>query len=238
MCCHSAPVGVDGSIDDDDLSLSSHNVTAGTTVVFTATVTDQNSTLVTSGQVQFCDAGATYCEDAAVLGTAQLTSAGTASVRLRLGVGSHSVKAKFAGTNKDAGSVSGNQSVTVTGSSPSATALAASGAVGNYMLTATVMGGGKASPTGTVTFKDSSNANATVTTAGLDAQTAAAAFPLTSYSVGNYPYVAAVGDLNRDGKPDLVVPNLYDADVSVLLSNGDGTFQTQQTYPTGGSPTP
>ena len=142
--------------------------------MFTATVTDQNSAPVTSGQVQFCDATATYCEDAAVLGTAQLTSAGTAVVSLRLGLGSHSVKAVFVGIATDGGSVSGSQSVTVTGQLPSATGLAVSGVVGNYTLTATVTGGGSVAPTGTVTFEDSSNGNATVATAALNSQTAVA----------------------------------------------------------------
>ena len=35
----------------------------------------------------------------------------------------------------------------------------------------------------------------------------------------------AVGDVNGDGKPDLVVANDSSNTVSVLLGNGDGTFQ-------------
>jgi hypothetical protein len=37
----------------------------------------------------------------------------------------------------------------------------------------------------------------------------------------------AVADLNSDGKPDLVVVNNYDPANTVLLGNGDGTFQPQ-----------
>ena len=50
----------------------------------------------------------------------------------------------------------------------------------------------------------------------------------------------AVADLNSDGRTDLVVANSYnnisDGTVSVLLGNGDGTFQPQQTYATGSEP--
>src|SRR5713226_4358650 len=51
-----------------------------------------------------------------------------------------------------------------------------------------------------------------------------------SYAVGSAPAAVAVGDFNNDGKLDLVTANQgaypdYAATVSVLLGNGDGTFQ-------------
>ena len=42
--------------------------------------------------------------------------------------------------------------------------------------------------------------------------------------------------LTGDGKPDLVVANEYSNTVSVLLGNGNGTFQAQQTFATGNDP--
>ena len=36
---------------------------------------------------------------------------------------------------------------------------------------------------------------------------------------------AVFGDVNGDGKPDLVVANRLQQQVSVLLGNGNGTFQ-------------
>ena len=50
---------------------------------------------------------------------------------------------------------------------------------------------------------------------------------------GYYLYSIAVADFNGDGKADLVVVDYVDgyADgVSVLLGNGDGTFQTAMNY--------
>ena len=66
----------------------------------------------------------------------------------------------------------------------------------------------------------------------------------TSYaSMGTFAESLAIGDLNGDGKPDLVVVDFCQggagdcsrpADVDVLLGNGDGTFQTPVSFPTGG----
>jgi hypothetical protein len=43
----------------------------------------------------------------------------------------------------------------------------------------------------------------------------------------------AVGDLNKDGKLDLVAVNDVGGEVGVLIGNGDGTFQLTATYTTG-----
>jgi hypothetical protein len=63
-----------------------------------------------------------------------------------------------------------------------------------------------------------------------------------SYAVGIQPESVAVGDFNGDGIPDLAVanrgtPNNYtNSSVSVLLGNGDGTFQTARSFATGRAP--
>ena len=62
------------------------------------------------------------------------------------------------------------------------------------------------------------------------------AFPRTDFSVGHSPNSIAVGDFNGDGKIDLAVTNEGDNTVSILLGNGDGTFQSQTTIATGLAP--
>jgi hypothetical protein len=58
----------------------------------------------------------------------------------------------------------------------------------------------------------------------------------TSYSVGISPNSVATGDFNGDGKIDLAVTNGTSNDVSVMLGNGDGTYQTAVNYATGAGP--
>src|SRR5439155_808712 len=57
--------------------------------------------------------------------------------------------------------------------------------------------------------------------------------PAVSVGAGTSPRSVAVGDLNNDGKPDLVVANFISGDVSVLLGKGDGTFQAAVNYVAG-----
>ncbi|MGA8301689.1 MAG: VCBS repeat-containing protein, partial [Terriglobales bacterium] len=65
--------------------------------------------------------------------------------------------------------------------------------------------------------------------------------PAATYSTGAYDaYAVAIGDVNGDQMPDLVVANLYQGQsqqagsASVLLGNGDGTFQAAVNYSSGG----
>jgi len=55
---------------------------------------------------------------------------------------------------------------------------------------------------------------------------------LASYPVGNGAWSVTVADFNGDGNADLATAN-QNGSVSVLLGNGDGTFQTAANYPAG-----
>ncbi len=59
----------------------------------------------------------------------------------------------------------------------------------------------------------------------------------TADSTGRGQFTFAIGDINSDGKPDLLASEYSDASnilTAVLLGNGDGTFQGQQTIYSGG----
>src|SRR5439155_566200 len=63
-----------------------------------------------------------------------------------------------------------------------------------------------------------------------------------AFDAGSGPVSVAVGDFNGDGHLDLAVanvgtdPSFTDGSVSVLLGNGDGSFQTARNFPAGRNP--
>ena len=57
-----------------------------------------------------------------------------------------------------------------------------------------------------------------------------------TYALGGTATAVAVADVNGDGKPDLIVATALNRAglVGVLIGNGDGTFQSEATYSSGG----
>jgi hypothetical protein len=58
----------------------------------------------------------------------------------------------------------------------------------------------------------------------------------TLFNAGSFPQAVAVADFNGDGKADLAVADYSTGKVSILLGNGDGTFQAAHTYDVGSEP--
>jgi hypothetical protein len=212
---------------------SGGSVASGSEVTLTASVMS-GTTALTVGQVNFCNAAFPYCTDVHLLGTAQLTSAGTAVLRFHPGIGSHSYNAVFAGTPNGVLSAAASTSIiitlTVTGTLPTTTAIAASGSAGNYSLTATVTGfvntSSIAAPAGVVSFLDTTTNNVVPATPSLGNAVFA---PVLAYvsnpQTGNEPKAIVTGDFNGDGNLDLAAGvNDTSQSVSILLGDGTGNF--------------
>src|SRR6202022_4300079 len=57
-----------------------------------------------------------------------------------------------------------------------------------------------------------------------------------NFPVGNTPVSVAVAEFNGDGWLDLALANWGTNDISVLMGNGDGTFQIARTFAVGSLP--
>ena len=151
------------------------SVTPGTAVLLTAHVI-AGANPVTAGQVNFCDASAPHCTDIHILGSAALSSSGTATFKFVPGPGVHSYQAQFVEDGFGLASASNIALLTV-GPAPSPV----------YSDTAAITAGWVARrlqphgdrdgiwrhglPTGVVSFVDTSFGNNVLATASLGAGT-------------------------------------------------------------------
>jgi hypothetical protein len=217
-------------------------IAIGAPITLTATVT-AGTTPIKTGQVEFCDATAPHCTDIHLYGTAQLTSAGTATLALHPSVGSYQYKAIFVGTTAFATSTSSTSALSVTGTIPTATAITQSGSVGSYTLAAVVGSTSKSQtgPTGSVSFLDTSNNNAVVTTAALgNTVIGPTLLNVSNPQIDNEPTWTVSGDFNGDGTLDIAAA-VGDPTQTVLILLGDGkgnfTPVTKAPITTSGIPT-
>jgi Bacterial Ig-like domain (group 3)/FG-GAP-like repeat/FG-GAP repeat len=220
------------------LKLSAPSLTWHSPVTLIASVTVTASGVpVTAGSITFCDVSLPYtrCEDAAVVGSAQLDAkTATATFTYIPAIGSHHYTAIFNATTLTAASASPAQNLVVTGLYPTTTAIAATGNSSGYGLMATVVGFGNHPPVlaGTVSFEDTTNGNFVLGTAALGPPTYAWSFVRApQIPSGNQPTTAAAADFNGDGIPDLAIRTSYDTSMYIMLGNGDGTFRAAPNSP-------
>jgi sugar lactone lactonase YvrE len=98
--------------------------------------------------------------------------------------------------------------------------------------TLNVFGFGFTAPSGTLSFTDTTTGKAVVASVTLNTSTAVASLlPQTTTATGanTLPDWTTLGDVNGDGKPDLITSLFGTDSVSVQLGNGDGTFQAAKT---------
>jgi hypothetical protein len=218
------------------LNVSPACLQQGCVTTLTATVTS-GSTVVHPGQVIFCDRGPADCENVAPIGRAQLLANGTATIRVQLAPGPHSLRAIFHGTKNYAGSTSvGHGFSTTPSAAVAATRIDGSAVPANsgFTFSANVQSVGSLRPGGTVTFTDTSRNNAVLATAPVVVNVDY--LPYLQYTGGNLLDLSSVpaalkttavaaktGDFNNDGFQDIAETNSAST-LNVLLGNGAGAF--------------
>ncbi len=173
---------VDLTVTSDALTASPNPGVQGTAVTLTDTVTITQGAGTPTGVV-------TFTSGTTVLGTANLTAAGTATINPVLAPGTYSIVATYAGDTDDAGSQSAPLSLTVLNSSTTTVTGTPDPSLFGQAVTFTVQvasGAGGAIPTGTVTIFDTFGGvkNALAAGLALNATTGAATFTTSTLAVG------------------------------------------------------
>ena len=227
-----------GASTTTTLTVAPNPATAGQVVTLTATVTSNNEPVLV-GTVSFLSG----TQVLATVQMAQTAGQGTATLKTRFAPGVFQLNAHYNPNDLYQASQSGPQQLTVTGTESTITTLTDQANGTNWNFTASVFGFGFPPATGTASFTDLTTM-VNLGSAGLSGPGMSTFLPQQMYGTGANPVGIAVGDFNADGIPDLAIANLCLSDpscqsastVSVLLGNGDGSFQVQQTYTVGQDP--
>ncbi len=170
----------------------------------------------------------------------------TSTATLKLGsgpLGNHSFKAVYLANTLYTSSTSNTVSYTVAGTYASSTTIGSTGAPGAYTLTGTVAGVGAVispGPTGNVSFLDTSNGNnplsippqplGSVTLSTTFVEASGSPFAIATATTPRRSVAIASAYLNADNNLDAITGD-YSQTITVLLGNGDGTFQPKVNYP-------
>ncbi len=220
----------------------------GTVQTLTATVTaTTGGASVNPGVVNFYDLtsvaaagpGGGYTARPLLIGTAQLLSGGTASIKVILGGGAtHNLHAVFLPTTSYATSSSTvvGDVITKNAIDPFSVTLTEAANAGSlrpsYYMRPQYLYHGLVAPGGAFNYVNTAT-NAPVTSSNMTLGQGGIASSVTiksSTPVAASPRSVATGDFNGDGKLDMVVTNASAATVSVFLGNGDGTFGSENTF--------
>lgn len=222
------------------LTVSSQSVNSGDVVTLTANVTDSANAPLAAGRVLFCDESlsTTSCYGGAQLGqvwvvrtNAKGFAVGSATLKLRLSVGSHQIRARYVLNANYAASASSLVEVTVAGNNwlPSVTTLTSGTAdsIGAYPLTATVTSPTLPAPSGSVNIYDATNSSVLeqVELSASSSSTALAAASQITDAIYNHTSFA-VGDINNDGYLDVGVGYYSNSSLTVLTGDAHGNLTT------------
>ncbi len=203
-------------------------VNVGAVATLTASVKETGGATVTSGTILFYDSFAPNLP----IGTAQLTSAGLATMRSLLGAGNHGFTAKFLPTTADATSTSTVQTLVVVGTGTYASSVALNDDTSNgNSLNVTAHLNGAVPSNGNVVIQ-SSVTNSTLGSVTLTPKSFGSGTLPTTFPTSTNGVAVIAGDFNGDGFPDLAVV-MASGKVGILLGHGDGTFASEVDYPVG-----
>ncbi len=227
-------------------------ITLTATVTYAPTPTPPATTAsplpVTTGLVLFCDASAPVCENNSALGLVQVTTPtaanpnSTATLKLGSGpLGSHTYQAVYRANKLYASSTSNTVTYKVAGTYASSTTIGSTGTVGNYTLSGTVAGVGAVispGPTGSVSFLDTSAGGNLLGTKPLGtvilstsfAEASGSPFAIAADGATVRSVAIASAYLDADNNLDIVTGDAAQT-ITVMLGNGDGSFQAKKTYP-------